>query len=132
MNGDMYPRPSRERIAEQVAASQPATVTAQDVRVTQPDGVVAWFGTHVRARLAVAGWTTADLGARTGDAPGNITLAVNGTKCPLAIAGRIAGAFGVPLAEMVVPYTCRTCAGHGGRPPAGTRCLECGAESRPS
>lgn len=119
--GDIYPRPSRETIAERVNA---ITETAP------PEGdVLTWFSAHARAGLASRGWTISDLAKRTGDPAGNLSQAINGTKCPLAIAGRIAGGFGIPLAEMVVPYTCRTC--HG-KPPAGFACLECGTEARAS
>ena len=99
---DLYQRPSREEIA-------------------------ALFGRHVRARLTVRGWSIEELSRRTGDQTGNLSQAIRGIKCPLAIAGRIADALGVPLAEMLVPYTCATCAG---TPPKGFRCLECGAETR--
>jgi lambda repressor-like predicted transcriptional regulator len=119
---DICPRPSREEIAARVSA-----VTAETGPRQPESDVVAWFSAHARAQLTVRGWSLHDLSERTGDASGNITQAINGTKCPLAIAGRIAGALGVQLAEMVVPYTCRTCCG---RPPAGFACLECGTEAR--
>lgn len=132
---DMYRRPSRERIAEQVAAThpeQPAAPVADAAQAAGPDDVVAWFGAHARAGLAARGWLVRDLAERAGDTAGNVSQALNGAKCPLALAGRIAAAFGIPLAEMVVPYACRTCAGYGGSPPKGTACLECGAETRAS
>lgn len=122
---DLYPRPSRQEIAERVKAiTEPAKPAAP-----RPDGsdVVALFGAHVRARLTVRGWSVEDLAKRTGDQAGNLSQAIRGTKCPLVIAGRIAAALGVPLAEMLVPYSCSTCTG---TPPKGFRCLECGTEAR--
>lgn len=130
MSAELYPRPSREEIAERVKAITSTQDTG--VKAPQPDDVVALFGIHVRARLAARRWTLEDLSKRTGDGTGNLAQAIRGSKCPLAIAGRIAAAFSVPLAEMLVPYTCGTCAGYGGKPPQGCRCLECGAETRAS
>jgi hypothetical protein len=132
---DLDPRPSREEIAARVKAVTETVTSAQatvkgiaaDVRAPQPDDVVALFGTHARARMAARRWTLEDLSRRTGDGTGNLAQAMKGTKCPLAIAGRIAAAFGTTLAEMLVPYSCGTCTG---KPPAGFLCLECGTEAR--
>jgi len=132
VSADLYQRPSRDAIAARVNGNQRAQeAAAAAVTERQPaSDVVALFAVHVRARLSARGWTLSDLSGRTGDSTGNLAQAIKGSKCPLAIAGRIAGAFGVPLAEMLVPYRCRTCAGYDGKPPAGCKCLECGDETR--
>lgn len=129
---DMYQRPDREAIRRQVESAQraqgtPSAPAAGVKPQREASDVLGWFSAHVRAALGARGWSLGDLSARTGDATGNLSQALNGTKCPLAIAGRIADALDIPFAEMVVPYTCRTCAG---KPPKGFSCLECGTEAR--
>ena len=134
----MYPRPSRDEIAAHVLSQQPpGTADADDDldgtaarRDPHPEtDVVAWFSAHARIALRLRGWSKVDLARAAGSQNADVTRAVNGQACSLALAGRIAAALGRALADMVQPVGCGTC---DGSPPAGFSCLECGAETRAS
>lgn len=139
---DLYPRPDRDAIAALVAAQQGVkspprgTANADDnlegvvtkreqLEQTESD-VVAWFSVHARIALRLRGWSKLDLARAAGSQGADVTRAVNGQACSLALAGRIASALGKDLASMVQPVRCETCAGS---PPAGFACLECASET---
>ena len=116
----MYPRPDRDQIAARVKAGQQAPGP-------EPDAL-ARFARHLRGRMRALGWDQAQLQQRAGiKTPRVAAGAVNGTRCDLGLAERIAALVGSDLAAMIGPYLCSTCAG---QPPAGFRCLECGTEGR--
>lgn len=123
-SGDMYPRPSREEIAASISAGAPAPAVPPPV-----DGkdVLACFSANVRRHMRARGWSRAELAERCGGHAADVGKAASGSACGLALAGRIAVAFGVPFASLFQQVNCGTCQD---APPAGFRCLECGAETR--
>jgi hypothetical protein len=121
MSADMYPRPSREQIAEQVKAAAPATPEAS--------AALGNFAVHLAARMRALGWDQATLQEKAGISDRIAAKAMNGTGVDLGLAGKLAGIVGGYLATMIGPYLCATCAG---APPPGYACLECGTETRPS
>lgn len=129
MSADLYPRPSREEIAERyindVALPEAAALAPAKPEPT-PDPL-ACFSVHLSARMRALGWDQATLQERAGIGAHIAAKAMNGTGCDLALAGRLAALVGGYLAAMIGPYVCGTCTGE---PPRGFACLECGAESR--
>lgn len=85
------------------------------------------FARHLRARMRALGWEQADIEKRAEISPRTASFALNGTRCDLPIAEKLARLVGRDLATMLGPYMCGTCTGE---PPAGFRCLECGTEAR--
>lgn len=118
MSGDLYERPSRAEIAARVNGAAPAKPSPEP----QPPALTA-FSKYLRARMRALGWTQEDLQGRAGLSAHIAARAINGPSCDLGTAEQLARLAGLPLAVMLGPYTCSTCAGH---PPAGFSCLECG------
>jgi hypothetical protein len=119
----MYPRPSRETIAEQVKAQQPREPEPEQGEAARN------FAVHLTARMRALGLTLKDVGEKAGCGNAGIGIALgNGGRCvSLDVAEKIAQAVGGYLAAMIGPYLCGTCHGE---PHAGFRCLECGTEAR--
>lgn len=132
---DLYPRPSRETIAAQVLAQQPAAADGGDpyeVAVTPREPLqdpVKNFAVHLSARMRALGWDQAKLREHSGLSLHVLGRAMNGNGVELGVADQLAGITGGYLATMIGPYMCSTCTGE---PPKGFGCLECGAETRAS
>ena len=89
--------------------------------------VITRFARHLRARMRALGWEQADIEKRAEISPRTASFAINGTRCDLPVAEKLARIVGRDLATMLGPYMCGTCTGE---PPKGFRCLECGTEAR--
>lgn len=136
MIDDMYQRPSREEIAARVTREQPPAPPAPAPPAAgplpaahhrEPGEAAANLALHLTARMRALGWDTAALAARAGLAQVTAARATRGTPVGLDVAERLATAVTGSLADMIRPYTCRTCAG---KPPAGFTCMECGTGTR--
>ena len=133
MTADLYPRPSRDRIAEQVHGQLPGAHHPED---PEPDpgpqdatDYVARFAQHLKGRMSALGWTNATLVDRSGYSGPTISRAINGISVALDIAAGLAEVLGSSLPAMLIPYQCGTCHGE---PPPGFSCMECGTERRAS
>lgn len=98
-------------------------------REPESQDAITRFARHLRARMRALGWEQADLEKRAEISPRTASFALNGTRCDLPVADKLARLVGRDLATMLGPYMCGTCTGE---PPAGFRCLECGTEARAS
>lgn len=123
---DLYPRPSREAIAAQVAAQQPPDAPQAALQAGSAAGN---FAVHLAARMRALSLTAKEVGEKSGAGNAGVGIALgSGGRCvSLDVAEKLAAAVGGYLATMVGPYMCSTCTGE---PPAGFRCLECGTEAR--
>ena len=86
-------------------------------------GVCAVFGQRVRAARTGRDWTLRELAAEAGVDHTTLSKIENGRGTRFAIAGRIAAAFGVPLAALLPAVACGHCLD---APPRGFTCQECG------
>lgn len=124
---DLYPRPSREAIAEMVKAQLPGADDSPPA-VTRPEAsAAANFAVHLTARLRALGWNSTRLVEKSGLSHAAVSRALNGHGASIDAAEKIAALVGGYLAAMIGPYMCATCTGE---PPAGFKCLECGTEAR--
>lgn len=93
------------------------------VRVTDPEALTAVFGRRVRELRQERGWTLRHMAGLILLDFSTLSKIENGADTTLGTAGRIAGAFGLPLASLLPPVRCGYCLDS---PPRGFICPACG------
>jgi len=92
-------------------------------RASASTPVTAAFGRRARELRLERGWTLREAAVLADVAPSTLYRVEAGEDTTLAVAGRVADAFGVPIAVMFDPDGCPNC--HGA-PKRGFTCQECG------
>lgn len=92
---------------------------------SDPTPLTRAFGRRARDLRQGRGWTMRHMSGLVSLTAGTLCRIEQGADTTLGAAGRIADAFGMPVAVMLAPDSCEHC--HGA-PPRGFTCQECDAK----